>query len=161
MNGDFKVSMRHLAGAVNIVTAGTGAEASGLTATAVCSLSMAPPRLLVCLNRSGATCAALLAAHAFCVNVLGTDALALAETFAGRTGLSGAEKFASCGWIADEGHPPRLADAIAAIRCSVHSVQLVGTHAIVVGDVEAVWNRPDAQPLVYHDQSFRTLCALD
>jgi flavin reductase (DIM6/NTAB) family NADH-FMN oxidoreductase RutF len=121
---------------------------------------MAPPRLLVCLNRSGATCAALLAAHAFCVNVLGTDALALAETFAGRTGLSGAEKFMSYGWIADEGHP-RALPMPSPRSLFGSSVQLVGTHAIVVGDVEAVWNRPDAQPLVYHDQSFRTLCALD
>ena len=43
---------------------------------------------------------------------------------------------------------------LAEIGITIHS------HALVVGDVEAVWNHPEAQPLVYHDQSFRTLCAL-
>ena len=156
----FKTGMRHLAGAVNIVTAGAGAQAAGLTATAVCSLSMAPPRLIACLNRAGATFAALSQGNAFCVNVLGVEARALAETFAGRTGLCGTGKFADAGWVIEEGLPPRLAGALSAIRCTVHSMQLVGTHAIVVGDVQQVWNHTEARPLVYQDQAFQTLCAL-
>jgi len=37
---------------------------------------------------------------------------------------------------------------------------IVGTHAIVIGDVTAVWNRPDLTPLVYHDRMFQTLSPL-
>jgi flavin reductase (DIM6/NTAB) family NADH-FMN oxidoreductase RutF len=166
----FKAGMGHLAGAVTIITTGSGPGAVGpgavgpgavgLTATAVCSLSMAPPRMLACLNRHGATFDTLARADAFCVNVLGVGGRALAETFAGRTGLSGADKFADTGWIFDEDAPPRHGDALTAIRCKVHSITLVATHAIVIGDVTAVWNRPDLAPLVYHDRTFQTLCPL-
>lgn len=154
---DFKASMSLLAGAVTIITAGAHSNAMGLTATAVCSLSMEPPRLLVCLNRAGATYAALSAGHAFCVNVLGVQSQALAETFAGRTGLAGADKFGGSSWLVEDEYPPRLADALSAIRCKVHSIHIVGTHAIVIGDVEAVWNRSESQPLIYHDRAFQTL----
>ena len=154
---DFKLSMRHLAGAVNIITAGTGPSAAGLTATAVCSLSMTPPRLLVCLNRAGATYAALAADERFCVNVLGVDAQRLAETFAGRTGLAGAQKFADAGWVNDNDQPPRLEQALSAIHCTVHSIQIVGTHAVVIGDVAGVHNCLTSRPLIYQDQAFQTL----
>lgn len=157
MIDEFKLSMRSLAGAVNIITAGSGSDAAGLTATAVCSLSMTPPRLLVGINRAGSTFTALAATDEFCVNLLDTEARGLAEIFAGRTGLAGENKFADAGWICEDDHPPRLASAMAAIRCTVHSMQIVGTHAIVVGDVQSVWNRAEALPLIYHNQCFQTL----
>ncbi|MDE2411541.1 MAG: flavin reductase family protein [Sphingomonadales bacterium] len=157
---DFQLSMRHLAGAVNVITAGSGEDAAGLTATAVCSLSMTPPRLLVCINRSGATFAALCRSDRFCVNVLGIAAQDIAEAFAGRSGLTGREKFASSDWIVEDGRPPRFAQAISAVHCTVHSLQVVGTHAVVIGDVVQVANRLDQHPLIYQDRAFQTLRAL-
>lgn len=157
MTDDFQLSMRHLAGAVNIITAGAGGDLAGLTATAVCSLSMNPPRLIACVNRAGATFAALSRTERFCVNVLGREAREIAETFAGRSGLAGGDKFAGHGWIVADPCPPRLGGALSAIHCTVHSMQLIGTHAIVVGDVVEVWNRLDQDPLIYEDRAFHTL----
>lgn len=154
----FKEGMRRLAGAVTIVTTGEGDTAVGLTATAVCSLSMEPPRLLTCVNRFGATFRALAPGARFCVNLLGADEQAMAERFAGRTGLTGADRFGGGNWTSEDGFPPRLSDAISTIGCRVHSMTLVETHAIVIGAVEHVWNRADlSAPLVYHCQQFSTL----
>ncbi len=51
--GDFRKAMRHCAGAVALVTVGReDGGRTGLTATAVCSLSDDPPSLLVCVNRN-------------------------------------------------------------------------------------------------------------
>ena len=49
----FKQAMRHCAGAVALVTVGREhGSRTGLTVTAVCSLSDDPPSLLVCVNRN-------------------------------------------------------------------------------------------------------------
>lgn len=154
MPEQFKDAMRMLAGAVTIITTGRGAQAAGLTATAVCSLSMEPPRLLVCVNRSGSTFAALVDSGLFCVNVLSAGQEDLAMAFAGRTGKSGADKFAAEAWDESGEGAPRHRSALAAVRCKVHSISLVGTHAIIVGDVTETHLGPANPSLIYRDQQF-------
>ena len=51
----FKDSMRHLAGAVSVITVGRGEDRTGFTATSVSSLSIEPPSILVSLNRSSSS----------------------------------------------------------------------------------------------------------
>ncbi len=58
------------ASAVTVITAGEGEAVRGLTATAVSSVSIAPPTLLICVNREGDAHRAISRAGAFCVNVL-------------------------------------------------------------------------------------------
>jgi flavin reductase (DIM6/NTAB) family NADH-FMN oxidoreductase RutF len=157
----FREGMRRLAGAVTIVTAGEGEAAIGMTATAVCSLSMAPPRLLACINRFGAMYRALSPNARFCVNLLSADARTVAERFAANTALSGAQRFDPDHWYCKPDFAPRLASATSAIACTVHSLTVLDTHAIVVGSVDEVWNaRKDKAPLVYHQQAFQTLCPI-
>jgi flavin reductase (DIM6/NTAB) family NADH-FMN oxidoreductase RutF len=52
LEGDFRKAMRTLASAVSIVSTAHDDRRFGMTATAVCSLSMQPPTLLVCVNQS-------------------------------------------------------------------------------------------------------------
>ena len=47
----FCAAMRHFAGACCVIATADGEEYSGLTATAVCSVTADPPRLLVVVNR--------------------------------------------------------------------------------------------------------------
>ena len=89
---DFRAAMRQLAATVCVVTAGTGDGRRGLTATAVCSLSITPPSMLVCVNRQGAAHRAITENGCFCVNILGADQLDVAHRFAGQTG-AGENKF--------------------------------------------------------------------
>ncbi len=49
---DFRRAMRQLAGGVSIVTTGTKPHRTGFTATSVISLSVAPARLVVSVNRA-------------------------------------------------------------------------------------------------------------
>ena len=46
----FKMGMRELAAAVNIITTIHDGKKEGLTATAACSVSAEPPQLLICVN---------------------------------------------------------------------------------------------------------------
>src|SRR6266513_677619 len=66
----FKVGMRALAGAVNIITSTQAGHRYGMTATAVCSATADPPTVLACINRLATTHGAVAKSKAFCVNVL-------------------------------------------------------------------------------------------
>lgn len=150
----FLDAMRLLAGAVTVVTAGEGDGAAGLTATAVCSFSADPPRMLVCLNRAGATFRALIESGRFCVNILGADQQELAMAFAGRTGMSGAEKFAGQEWQALPGEAPHHRAAQVSVNCHLHMMTVLGSHAVVIGDVAETCFGPRRPSLLYREGAF-------
>src|SRR5262249_47069152 len=93
----FREAMSRLGAAVHVVTtAGPGGK-SGATATAVCSVSDAPPTLLICLNRRSQTNPVVTENGVFCVNTLGAGHADIANIFAGRTGLPGTGRFSAGG----------------------------------------------------------------
>ena len=145
---DFKQAMRRVASTVNVITVCVGGEPMGITATAMSSLTMDPPSLLICINRTASLHSPLEDVSHFCVNVLHRSQEDIARMFADRSqqGL----RFAS-GWHLDCDRPPRLADAQAAILCRRIKHFPYGTHSIFVGEVEEVKARDDVDPLVYVD----------
>src|SRR6201993_3712786 len=85
----FREAMSRMGAAVHVVTTAGPAGKTGATATAVCSVSDAPPTLLMCLNRRSQTNPAVVENGVFCVNPLGDGGAEIADVFAGRTGVSG------------------------------------------------------------------------
>jgi flavin reductase (DIM6/NTAB) family NADH-FMN oxidoreductase RutF len=73
LSTSFRDAMRRIAATVTIVTADDGERYDGMTATAVTSLCMEPPSLLVCVNQKAFLHDMLLRAANFCVNVLHQD----------------------------------------------------------------------------------------
>src|ERR1700686_3211943 len=115
----FREAMSRRGAAVHVVpTAGPGGK-TGFTATAVCSVSDAPPTLLVCLNRRSPGGPILRENKVFCVNTLGADCEAVADVFAGRTGAVMAERFGVGQWSTLKTGAPGLASAVAAFDCRV------------------------------------------
>jgi flavin reductase (DIM6/NTAB) family NADH-FMN oxidoreductase RutF len=145
----FRSAMRNLAGGVSIITAGRGDARCGLTATSVTSLSLEPPSLLVCIRRASPTLAAIAAHRAFGVNVLSADQRPLAERFAGQTGISGAARFRGGDWLTLETGSPLLANALAAVDCTLERLVEWSSHAIVIGRVRAIQVGAGTSPLVY------------
>ncbi|WP_286828373.1 MULTISPECIES: flavin reductase family protein [Kordiimonas] len=134
----FKQGMRRLGGAVNIVTAADGEVWAGLTATAVTSLSAEPPRLLACINRQGVTYDIVSKGRTLGVNVLGTAHKALAMRFAGMDGEGETERFDGGSWFTAKSGAPLLTGALVSFDCTVESILDAGSHAIVIGNIEAV-----------------------
>jgi flavin reductase (DIM6/NTAB) family NADH-FMN oxidoreductase RutF len=85
----FRQGMRRLAAGVTIVTTIHDGERSGLTATAVTSLSVDPPQLLVCVNREAGSHDLIRRGERMCVNVLSHAHKNLAARFAGQGGITG------------------------------------------------------------------------
>jgi flavin reductase (DIM6/NTAB) family NADH-FMN oxidoreductase RutF len=145
----FRAAMRHLASGVCLVTHSIGGASTGMTATAVASLSLDPPTLIVCLNRAASTYAGLAPGAAFGVSVLGADHRELAERFAGRTSAEGAERFREGRWLIAPSGAPLLWDALAAFDCEVEDVVKRHTHAIVIGRVRRAASGVGGGALVY------------
>lgn len=151
----FRNAMRELTAGVTVVTALGPDGPRGLTATAVCSVSADPPTLLVCVNRETEGHAAIRAAQAFCVNVTAQEHRPLAEHFAGRSGLRGAERFAHGAWRTLVTGAPVLEDAIAAFDCRVVEALDWGTHTVFLGAVAATHAADPARPaLVWRGGTF-------
>lgn len=157
----FKGAAGLLTGGVTVITTGVGEERRGLTATAVCSLSVEPPMVLVCANRSGEARDAIWRSGFFCVNVLSAEDQDVADGFAGRKGLSGADKFAVGEWGTVHTGAPSLQTALVSIDCELTEKVETHTHTIFLGLVAGLKiNSSTAEgvprsPLVYWDRMYR------
>src|SRR6266508_5187796 len=79
----FKRALRRFPAAVSVITSADQTRRHGMTATAVTSLSMDPPSLVVCVNQSSLLHDIMLLARRFCVNLLRRDQVALSAAFSG------------------------------------------------------------------------------
>jgi len=144
----FRQAMRRVASTVNVISICVESQPLGITATAVSSLSLDPPSLLVCINRTASVHGPMGGMPHFRVNVLHRDQEAIAAMFADRD--QHALRFLS-GWDLDCSGAPRLLDAQASILCRRTDHHQFGTHSIFIGVVEEVFTRPEIDPLVYLD----------
>ncbi|HEY7076109.1 MAG TPA: flavin reductase family protein [Solirubrobacteraceae bacterium] len=128
----FREVVGHFATGVAVVTARRDGVDHGLTASAVASLSLEPPMLLVCLNRASVTHGALWAAGAYGVNVLTDAQAAIAIRFAGRDRQT---KFAGLQVHYGPLGQPLLTDTLARLECRVTETVSGGTHTVFLGRV--------------------------
>ena len=153
----YRDAMARLPAAVNVITTGKAAARAGFTASAVCSVTDAPPTLLVCLNHSSSVYATFSAADSLCVNVLAASQQPVAMLFGGKTPM--AERFAAADWHTLATGAPVLVGASASFDCRIVQRSLVGTHDVLLCEVVAL--AFDAQPdgLVYFNRRFQRVPA--
>jgi 4-nitrophenol 2-monooxygenase / 4-nitrocatechol 4-monooxygenase, reductase component len=145
----YREAAGHFTTGVAVITTLHEGRRYGVTASAVSSLSLDPPMLLVCLHRSLATRDAVVAAGRFAVNVLAEDHAALAMQFATRA----PDKFA--GVALEEGLDgvPLLSDALAHLQCTVVDPVDAATHTVLLAEVDGV-AVAEGSPLAYFRGSF-------
>ena len=153
----FKAAMRLLAGGVTIVATSYDGELSGLTATAVCSLALSPPRVLACVNHGGRTYELLAKSRIMSVNLLSLGHEELARRFAAKRASHSEDRFANGGWRRSATGAPLLEDALAALDCRITNVMPLDTHAILVGVVEDLHFGPRRPPLVHFEGGYTSL----
>ena len=102
----------------------------GLTANAFTSLSLDPPLVLVCIERSADSHDCIRDAGAFSVNVLAAGDRALAHRFASSGGTS---KFEGLVLGTAVTGAPILSDAMAWVDCRLEHLHDGGDHSIFVG----------------------------
>jgi flavin reductase (DIM6/NTAB) family NADH-FMN oxidoreductase RutF len=151
----FREAMCRLGAAVHVITtAGPGGK-TGATATAVCSVSDAPPTLLMCLNRRSQTNPVVVQNGVFCVNTLGDGGAEIADIFAGRTGVQGTDRFGTGDWTVLSTGSPVLQSAVVAFDCRIIEVRAVASHNVFFGAVETVRFGAGGPVLVYHERAYK------
>ena len=151
----FREAMSRLGAAVHVITTDGHAGKTGFTATAVVSVSDAPPTLLVCLNRGANSTPILRGNGVFCVNTLRAGDEIIADTFAGRTKIAREQRFDQGQWSKLSTGAPALMSAVVAFDCRVSEVKAVASHDIYFGLIEAIHSGAPGAALVYHDRSYK------
>jgi len=152
----FRHVLGHLAGGVSLVTSRDPEGAPcGLTATAVCSVSLEPPLLLASIDRGSNTHLGIEASRAFAVNLLAADQEALAVRFAG----DAEDKFRDLAVAEAVTGAPVVEEALGFLDCTVVRDVPAGDHTVFIGRVEEarVGVGDLARPLVYHLGRYTTL----
>jgi flavin reductase (DIM6/NTAB) family NADH-FMN oxidoreductase RutF len=153
----FRDAMRLLAGGVTIVATAWEGERSGLTATAVCSLALNPPRVLASVNMQGRTYELLAKSRIMSVNMLAENHAALAERFARKRVQDDEDRFANSEWRSHVTGAPMLTDALAALDCRITEIVPIDSHAILIGTVEDVRFGARRAPLINFEGGFNTI----
>ncbi|MFI5207201.1 MAG: flavin reductase family protein [Gemmatimonadales bacterium] len=132
----FRATMAHLVAGVTVVAVKDGAGRSvGMTASAVTALSLEPPMLLVCIDRSAAIHDLIVRAPAFAVSILADDQENVARRFADPE----RHEFSAAGVAAGPSGLPLVEGALAHVECTRTAVHDGGDHSIVTGTLE--WSR--------------------
>lgn len=148
----FRACMRGVPGAVTVVTTVHAGARSGLTVTAVCSVSAEPPQVLVCVNRSSSAQSVIAAAGRFGVSYLAHDQQSVADAFSSSLD----DRFSRAEWTELGSGVPILQDAAAAFDCVVVQMVEAGTHTIFIGAIVAAVAR-DVPNLVYKQGTYATI----
>lgn len=149
---EFRDVMGHFATGVTVVTALHEGRAFGTTASAVTSLSLEPPMLLICMNKQSETGRAVAASRCFGVNILGADQVELAERFAQK----GGDKFAGVPVSSGAWGEPLFDEALATLECRVAEQTTGGTHMVFLAEVVSGAAR-SGTPLAYFRGEFGRL----
>jgi 4-nitrophenol 2-monooxygenase / 4-nitrocatechol 4-monooxygenase, reductase component len=150
----FKLAMSHFASGVTVVTTEHEGKPYGLTVASFASLSLHPPLVLVCIEKSVKSHDALVSAKKFAVNILSADQVDVSNRFA--TKLD--DKFAGIATRLGHLGVPLIEGALCAIECRVRDQLAGGDHSIFIGDVVAIEAREGA-PLLYFRSGYRQLDA--
>jgi flavin reductase (DIM6/NTAB) family NADH-FMN oxidoreductase RutF len=137
-------------GVTVVTTRAADGRRVGVTANSFTSLSLDPPLVLWCLDRTAPSKPAFEATSHFAINVLSAGQHFLSRQFA----TPAEDKFA--GVACEDGYRgvPLLAGVLARFVCrNVRHVE-AGDHVIVIGEVER-FETFEGEPLVFHSGSYR------
>jgi len=146
---DFRGAMRRLASAVGVVTAIGEDGPTGMAATSITSMTVDPPAVLVCVNRSASIHACLTQGAAFNVSILSRHQQEVSAAFGGKVARE--LRFTIGQWTPDHRGIAMLDGAQANLSCTVDVLVPYGTHSVVIGRVDAVRLSDAVGPLIYQD----------
>ena len=147
----FREVMSYFTTGVTVVTASTPEGPIGMTANAVCSLSLEPLLLLVCFANDARTLPPVKASGRFGVNVLAAGQEELARLFASK--LPEREKFAGIAHTVHDGIPV-IEGVLAWVGCRLERLIPGGDHTIGIGSVEAA-EAGEGEPLLWFRGGYR------
>ena len=144
----YRTLVGQFATGVTVVTTRVDGRLHGMTANAVCSLSLEPLQLLVCVDRESNCYQQMLRGEVFGLSILAADQEEISNLFA-RTTEPAADSLLGVEYRLGSLGEPLIENAIAHIECRIAERLDGGDHIIVIGDVVAGELVRDAPPLLF------------
>lgn len=148
----FKQAMSHFVSGVTVVTTAHEGVLFGMTVASFASLSLHPPLVLICVEKSVKSHDAIIASEKFGVSILAEDQAEISGRFASRVD----DKFAGISVRTGTLGLPLIEGAVCLLECRLHDALAGGDHTIFVGEVVEA-ETADRKPLVYHRSGYRAL----
>jgi flavin reductase (DIM6/NTAB) family NADH-FMN oxidoreductase RutF len=143
---------RFPSGVTVVTTKARDGSDHGMTVSAFCSLSLEPPLVIICIEKTASVHEALTSAPDFVVNVLS----AKQEQIARRFSLVDIDRFEGVGFSRSGNGVVVLDDALAVIECKRSALHEGGDHTIIVGEVES-GRAETGSPLLYYRGGYAQL----
>jgi flavin reductase (DIM6/NTAB) family NADH-FMN oxidoreductase RutF len=150
---EFRAVLGRFPSGVTVVTttASDGAD-HGMTVSAFASVSLEPPLVLICIERTASAHDALTLAPGFVVNILSANQ----EQIARRFSIVDIDRFEGVGYGRSAKGYAVLDDVLGVIECSTFALHEAGDHTIIVGQVETA-NARNGSPLLYYRGGYAQL----
>ena len=147
----FRDVFGHFATGVAVITSAGPSGAGGMTANAICSLSLDPLLALVCFENSARTLPIVRDAGRFGINVLSAAQERLAGVFASK--LPESEKLEGVEHRIEQG-VPIIDGSIAWAACELRELIAGGDHTIGIGKVVSL-GLGGGEPLLWYRGQYR------
>jgi flavin reductase (DIM6/NTAB) family NADH-FMN oxidoreductase RutF/DNA-binding FadR family transcriptional regulator len=145
----FREVISNFMSGVVIVTARHDDTIQGMTVSAVSSLSLEPPMLVICLNRKARTQELVHRSGAFAINILSEEQGHLADQFASKHD----DRFAGVPHHPGLTGAPVLDDVLGVVECRVEEDVTGGSHRVFLGRVVHA-EAGAGSPLAYYRGKF-------
>lgn len=143
---DFRQALGSFATGVSIATTFDKQTPVGITISSMNSLSLTPPLILFCLDKTAQCHETFIQAKTFSMHILASGQDNLARQFAGHTD----ERWQGISYTQSALNTPHIPNVLTIIDCSLTSCANGGDHTIVIGQVESMQTRIDLKPLLYY-----------
>lgn len=144
---------RFASGITVVTTLDADGRDLGMTVSAFSSVSLRPPLIQVCIDKTASMYAALMKAPSFSVNILAAEQEALSRRFAA---VDSSHRFEGVGYERGENGIVLLDDALGHLECTVEARYEAGDHTIFVGEVERA-TAGDGRPMLYYRGGYAQL----
>ena len=143
---------RFPSGVTVVTTKGTDGSDQGMTVSAFCSVSLEPPLILVCVEKSASAYQGLTTAAGFIVNILSAEQEQLARRFS----IIDIDRFEGVGFTRSSSGYAILDDVLGVLECRRSTLYDGGDHTIILGEVEAT-RVESGTPLLYYRGGYAQL----
>ena len=149
---NFRLAMRRYIYSVSIMSNKDNAgNPNAITVSSVTSISMNPPSLLICINKSSRIHNSIELGSKFCINLLNNEQEDLSNVCSDEDMYD--QRFKDKNWNLQ--NIPFLVNAQANIFCKVDKLTSYHTHSIVIGLVEDAKYADEISTLTYVDGEYK------
>jgi flavin reductase (DIM6/NTAB) family NADH-FMN oxidoreductase RutF len=149
----FRSVLGRFASGVTVLTTRSGESDLGMTVSSFCSLSLSPPLVLSCVDKTADLHHLLPNGQRVVFNILSASQEALSRRFAEE---EGSRRFDGIGFHRDRNGIAVLDDVLASIEGSIVEQHDGGDHSIFVAHVDGA-SSSDARPLLYYRGGYAEL----